>query len=215
VRWTGCLVRVTALVVCFSAFQAAAQTEQDEKMPFVTVRLPYGIVVEIPRAWRITAGAAKEVVEPTGVGDLDLSSLSLSDNNVLVRAIATPTNQPATMSVAFLPKTTLAASHERELASSELSAYDQALRRKVENFCQSQGIALLEWIGTRKERLHDALVVVSEYRRQGRGNLPLWEQVTTLPVADGLAVLTVSYSEHAGLPWRTVVLRIRSSFRVS
>jgi hypothetical protein len=206
---------VVALVVFFCAFQAAAQTEQSEELPFVTVRLPYGIVVEVPRAWRITAGTAKEAVPPTIAGDLDLSGLPLPDNNVLVKAVATPANQPATMSIAFLPQAKLATSQEKELLSGELAAYDQALRQKVDNVCKSQSIALLEWKGTRKEQLNDTLVVVSEYRRQGRENLPVWEQVTAVPTAGGLAVLTVSYSEPAGPPWQAVVLRIHSSLRVN
>jgi len=215
VNWGNGPAWVVALVVCFCAFQAVAQTAQGEELPFVTVRLPYHIVVEVPRAWRLTVGAAKEVVQPTNAGDLDLSSLPLPDNTVLVRAVATPTNQPAAMSMAFLPKTTLAAFQEKALASGELTAYDQALRQKVDDFCKSQGIALLEWQGTRKEQINDAFVVVSEYRRQGRENLPVWEQVTAIPAGNGLAVLTVSYSEPAGLPWRAVVMRIRSSLRVT
>jgi hypothetical protein len=206
---------IIALVVCFISFRAAAQTEQDEELPFVTVRLPYRVVVEVPRAWRITAGEAKEVVQPMGAGDLDLSGLPLSDSNVWVRAVATPANQPAAMSVAFLPKATLFASQKRELASGELTAYDQALRKKVDDLCKSQGIALLEWKGTRKEQLNGALVVVSEYRRQGREKLPVWEQVTAVPADSGLAVLTVSYSEPAGHPWRAVVMRIHSSLRIN
>jgi hypothetical protein len=74
---------------------------------------------------------------------------------------------------------------------------------------------LLEWRETRKDFLNDRVALVSEYRRRGQGTPVMWEQINTIPLDAGMMTLTVSYNEKAGLSWRSVVMRIRSSCRIN
>jgi hypothetical protein len=195
------------------AREAVAQTPQEGESLFVTLRLPYGISLEIPRAWRIVAGAAREALEAGEAGDLDLSRMPVPDSHVLLRANATPSDQPASLSVAFLPRAISDLQQGEELSPGEITAYDQQLRLKVENALRSQGIELLEWKGTRPDRLNGHFALVSEYRRRSREFPPMWEQVNALPVNGGMVVLSLAHSEQEGSLWRAVVMRIRSSFQ--
>jgi hypothetical protein len=210
------LSRVIALLLFLSiCSEAGAQTPREEETLYVTIHLPYGISVEIPRSWRIIVGETKEALETTVSGDIDLSRMHVPDSHVLLRANATPTDRPAWVSVALLPKVILTPAQAVKLSSGDLQDYDRDLRQSVESFLQSQKMELLEWHETRKDLLNEHLTLVSEYRRRGRNNLLVWEQINTIPLSAGMMTLTVAYNEQAGLPWRSVVMRIRSSCRVS
>lgn len=199
-----------SLLSCITAPQAATA----EETLFVTIRLPYGIAVEVPRSWRIVAGDAKEALEAGGAGEVELSRMSIPNTNLLLRANATPTDRPAWISVAFLSKALLTPAQAAELSPSGLKDYDRELHQKVESFLRGQGMELLEWRETRKDFLNDRLTLVSEYRRRGQGTSVMWEQINTIPLDTGTVTLTVSYNEKAGLPWRSVVMHIRSSCRI-
>lgn len=205
--------RVIALLLFLIALATAAQTPAEEAALFVTIHLPHSISVEIPRSWRIIAGEAKEALETGVAEDIDLSRMHIPDNNLLLRANATPTDRPAWTSVAFLPKAILTPAQAEKLSSSDLQDYDRKLRQSVESFLRSRGMELLEWGETHKDLLNDRITLVSEYRRRGRSNPLVWEQINTIPVSTGMVTLTVAYNE-AELPWRSVVMRIRSSCRV-
>lgn len=208
------LLHVIALGLFLICFTTATQATAEEETLFVTVHLPHGIKVEIPRAWRIVAGDAQEALETGGAKDIDLSHMPIPDNNILLRANATPADRPAWMSVAFLSKALLTPTQAAELSSSGLKDYDRELHQKVENFLHGQGMELVEWRETRKDFLKDRVTLVSEYRRRGQGTPVMWEQINTIPLDAGTMTLTVSYNEKAGPPWRSVVMRIRSSCRV-
>jgi len=134
---------------------------------------------------------------------------------LLLRANATPTDRPAWVSVAFLPRAILTPAQAAKLSPSDLQDYDRELRQSVESFLRSREMELVEWGETRKDLLNEHITLVSEYRRRGRSNPLVWEQINTIPLSAGMMTLTVAYNEQAGLPWRSVVMRIRSSCRVS
>ncbi|HJY80397.1 MAG TPA: hypothetical protein VKK81_04870 [Candidatus Binatia bacterium] len=210
------LSRVIALLLfLFIRSEAGAQTPREEGTLYITIHLPYGISVEVPRSWRIIAGEAKEALETAVPGDIDLSRIHVPDNNLLLKANATPTDRPAWVSVAFLPKAILTPARAEKMSSSDLQDYDRELRQSVESFLRRRGMELLEWRETHKDLLNDRITLVSEYRRRGRNNPLVWEQINTIPLSTGMITLTVAYNEQAGLPWRSVVMRIRSSCRVS
>src|SRR5262249_56447388 len=92
--------RVIVLVFFLAlAREAVAQTAQEEESPqtlqeegslFVTVSLPHAISLELPRSWRVVAGASREPVETGAAGDIDLSRMPLPASPVLPPADATP-----------------------------------------------------------------------------------------------------------------------------
>ena len=205
---------VMVLWLFLMASATATKALAEETTLFVTIHLPYDISVETPRSWRIIAGDAKEALQTEIAKDIDLSHMDIPDNNVLLRANATPADRPAWISVAFLSKAPLTPTQAAELSPSALKDYDQAVHQKVESFLRGQGVELLEWRETRKDFLNDRLALVAEYRRRGQGTAVVWEQINTIPLDTGTVTLTVSYNEKAGLSWRSVVMHIRSSCRI-
>src|SRR5262245_56401258 len=181
------LSHVIALLLFLSiCSEAGGQTPGEEETLYVTLHLPYGISVEIPRSWRLMVGETKEALETAVSGDIDLSHMHVPDSNVLLRANATPSDRPAWVSVAFLPKAVLTPAQAVKLSSGDLQDYDRNLRQRVESFLQSQKMELLEWHETRKDLLNEHLTLVSEYRRRGKNNLLVWEQINTIPLSAGM-----------------------------
>jgi len=205
---------LVALMLFLLVSDVASETLVEEP-PFITVRLPYGISVELPRSWRVLAGDAKETLDVPGQGDIDLSGMRPPDNNPLLRASATPADRPASMSVAFFPRVGLTPQQAAELSPGALADYDRELRRKVESSFKSQEVELLGWSGTRKDHLSGHVVLVSEYRRQNRGFPSTWEQINTIPLDKGVVILTIAHSEQTGSLWRSVIMRIRASWRMN
>jgi hypothetical protein len=174
----------------------------------------YGISVEVPRSWHIIAGETKDPVETAGVGVIDLSRMPVPGNNLLLKANATPADRPAWVSVAFLPKPFLSPDQVAKFSPTDLQDYDRELHQKVENFLQSRGMELWEWHGTRKDFLNDHMTLVSEYHRRARDTSVMWEQINTIPLNTGMVTLTVAYNV-VELPWRSVVMHIRSSCQIN
>jgi hypothetical protein len=214
-RQRNSLSRILALLFFLVVADATAQASQQEAPLFVAVHLPYGISVEIPRVWRMIVGDTKEIQEMGVSEDINVSDMPLPDNKVLFRAVATPADQPASMSVAFLPKALLTLPQAVDLSPGDLADYDRELRRQVESPFRNQGRELLEWGGTRKEHLNGRVTLVSEYRGRSPGNPAVWKQINMIPLNEGMVVLTVTHNEQAGLLWRSVVMRIRSSCRIN
>jgi hypothetical protein len=213
-RQESYLLRIVIFLIALLAADAAAETLPQEEPLFVVVRLPHGISLEVPRTWRMIVGDAKDPLQIPAPEDVDLSKMHLPDNIPLFRATATPTDRPASMSVAFFSKATLTLRQAEEMSPDALAAYDRELRRTVEGAFKRQEVEMLTWNGTRRDRLNGHLVLVSEYRRQSPGFPPTWEQVNTIPLERGMIILTVAHSEHAESFWRSVVKRIRDSCRV-
>jgi len=206
---------IGALVFFLFINELAAQPSQEEESLFLSVHLPYGISIEVPRSWRIVVGEGEKVLEPSVPGNLDLSDLRPLDNKVLFRAAATLADRPASMSVALFSKGMLTLQQAIELSPSGLADYDRALRHQIESAFKNQGVELLAWNGTYKERLNGRLALVSAYRRRSQESPAVWEQINAIPLDGRGMILTVALSEKAGSFWRSMVMRIRSSCRVN
>jgi hypothetical protein len=209
---TRLFILCTTLLGLLTFSSATAETLLDEDEPiFRSVRLPHGISVELPRSWRVFVGDNKEVLETAGSQALDLSHMTIPTSRALLRATATPADQPASIFVAYQAQSPFTPAQAAELTPAALADYDRDFRQTIEQQMHTQGITLVEWSGARQDRIGDRVVLVSEYLRKNRNAQSVREQINLIPLDHGMVLLSVTYNEHAGESWRAVVMRIRSS----
>lgn len=207
------------LVFCilglFATASASAETLLDENAPiFISIRLPYGLSVELPQSWQVFTGENKEALTTLGLAELDLSQMLVPASHALIRATATPADHPASIFIAYQSQSPITPTQAAELTATTLADYDPDLRNAVEQQMHPQGITLVEWSGTRQDQIDGQSVLVSEYLRKNPNTPTVREQINLIPLAYGMVLLSVTYNEQAGDSWRSMVMRIRSSCRI-
>jgi hypothetical protein len=203
-----------AQVVFAEPEEEARSLLPDDAPLFVSIRLPHGISIELPRSWRVVAGDVEQdlnALEAT----LDLTHIPAPANQTLLRGTATLADLPAAMTIAYLPRSAFPLSQASEASPAALADYDRGLRDSVESQLRERGITLLDWRGTYQDRLDGHFTLVSEYVRKSGPASAVREQVNMIQVSDAAVLLSVAYKEDAGDFWRSVVMRIRSSCRIA
>lgn len=193
----------------------SAETLLDDTTPiFLSVRLPYGISIELPQSWQVFIGENKEALLRKDSAELDLSQMAIPLSHALIRATATPADHPASIFIAYQPQSPLTPEQVTGLTDATLADYDRNFRSAVEQQMVGQGITLVEWNGTRQDQIDGHPVLVSEYLRKNPHSPPVKEQLNLIPLNRGVVLLSVTYNEQTGDSWRSVVMRIRASCRI-
>src|SRR5712692_3962061 len=200
---------------------AFLQTPRKAEESFVTVRLPHAISVDVPRSWNVMIGEEKKELDTLVQRTLDLSGITTLGGSLLAAKSPLHTTW-AFMEVRVTFENTYTQSVTANMSQTELEAYDSYLRLVTENISKSLGEEILEWFGTKKDRLNGLTVLVTEYKRTpppdpstvrpSRG--PVRVQVNVVPLGDKDIGLTVSYTATEAAKWQPILRHLRSSFRI-
>lgn len=214
-RMTQCFSSLLFLLSFCCLPVVLAETLLDEATPiFITVRLPHGLSVEVPRSWRVRVGHTSTDLELGAATTLDLSRMEIPADHTLLRATATPADRPASISIAYLPQSTVSRADMTQLSPAALAEYDNGLRHTVETQLRARGVVVLEWTDTRQEQFASQAALVSEYQRKTQQAAVFKEQVNLIPRENGAVLFLLAYNEQAGDSWRSMAMRIRASCKI-
>jgi hypothetical protein len=180
---------------------------------FVTVDLPEGVTIEVPRSWR-RLGAAEEEMIATGVSaGLDVMGLSdRGQNRVLLNTVAVPATMFALVRVSVdppVPRDEIDGFSEADLRGLSLQ-----MRPLMEQMTRLGGERLLEYYGVRTDLVAGQPTVVTEYRRTGRDG-PVLVQINQIFVSTRTIVVQLSYREREQAVWKPILARVRASIRLA
>jgi len=183
---------------------------------FVTIRLPHGVQIELPRNWdalsnnqRITLDSSVQSrIERAGIFDAS------SDLNFGANYYDEAGKTAAIMNVRYYPNLDISQTEARASGPSDISELDNALRESMLEAGQIYGFSVLAWNGTVKQVINGATAFVTEYKRSplnDNGNF----KVRLVRVFNGgkSFTMTVSYRENQEYLLRPICDRIISSLR--
>lgn len=187
-------IAYSLLVGVSLSFANIATAQAPKVSSYVLVRLPQGVILRMPRNWRvltddsrITLEAATEALESSINAESLPSTLpfaaSYYDGN---RATA------GMLNVRYYPENTVTQSDVRSMLPSELKALDGELRSGLSSSAKASGNKLLEWRGTKAVDIDGLRFLVSEYRRSSPRQKSF--RVRLVRLLDGARSLTVTVS---------------------
>jgi len=184
---------------------------------FVTVRLPHGVQIEIPRNWQILSAnqritldtAVQSRAEPAGLfyasSDLNFAANYYDNNGKTV----------ALLNFRFYPEVTVTQKEVRASTQADIQELDAALQESMRQSNKIYGISILAWNGTKKQIINGATAFVSEYKRSPiNGNGICLVRLIRILNAGKSFTLTVSYRVDQEYLLRPICDRIISSLHI-
>lgn len=201
-------------IVLIGPVTAHAQTNENK---FVTLRFPHGITMDAPRSWRAVSADENEVVLTALQATLDLTGIKRTEKQSVTLLKANPKLQQLYAYVKLSEKTgEFMDQKASEITSeAELKKIDETWLADVKKMNQLTGMKIVEWKGTRKEKINGKWAIVTEYRREDReGHGPVWCQINAIHLRDRCVTLTLSFREREEVVLKPVILRMRSSLKI-
>lgn len=216
------LVSLTDSSECqgLTSLQAAWATREPATGSFVTLTLPEGLEIKIPKSWSLIVGDYKRELDNMVQRTLDLSGIA-ARTGTLVSASSPRSTAWAYAEVRVAIENTYSQTQVRNLTPSDIAAYDVLAQRTLETMLQNLGGRILKWYGTRRDSISGHTCLISEYRRSepsGGQKIrpeggPVRGQIVYFPLGSRSVSLTLSYTDLGDPPaWRATVDQIRASF---
>jgi hypothetical protein len=186
---------------------------------YVTVQLPKGISIDIPRNWialsnneKIDLSAFSEAITK-GIVDLDwgFEILHFAANYYNKQGLT-----EALVNLRYYPDSELSQKDVEDMSDLIIEITDMQMERDMRKMLKKAGSSILEWKGFRKERIGNLIALVTEYRRRsplggsGRVRLMMFHN------EESSFHMTVSYHDkkHNSFMLKAITDKIISSLSV-
>lgn len=204
---------VAILAIGIAVFSTSRSVATAERGNFISLRLPTGVSVDVPRTWTVLDSDGRVLIETSVQAIFDLSRLPLVAGKPLILA-RSPAPTYASMNLVVSPGPTETQAELKGLSVAQIRAEDELTREAIKVMSTHAGWRLVEWLGTRRETLDKHLALLSEYRRQFPGKPIVRVQIYAVPLGTESLALTLEYREDERGLWYPVIARIHKSFRV-
>jgi len=155
VREIGCATLLVA--VAFIPASATAAATQN----FVTVTLPKGVSIELPRNWVVLSNNQQITLDTSVESRLDLSGI-----NKLPSELAFAANlyddrgrTLAILNIRYYPELGLSQADARRVTSQDLKELDSELKQNITKAVQSLGMSITSWNGTTKAEIIESRII--------------------------------------------------------
>lgn len=182
---------------------------------FALVKLPLGIIIEVPKNWRLLDGDFNTTIETAGEAVLNLAGIKLPTGQK-VNLFRANSNPPTTYAGIAINATDSDIPPAELLSASDAEIRELAplMHQMLDQGFAAQNFSVIRFDGVRREIFdgHPALVI--EYVRSGPQG-PVVVQMTRLFIGDKEMSLNLSYRQSEASVWKPIVDHMRSTFRVS
>jgi len=183
---------------------------------FVSVRLPHGVQIELPRNWEALSKNQRITLDSSVQSRNERAGLfdASSDLNFGANYYDEAGKTAAIMNVRYYPNLDVSQTEARASGPSDISELDSALRESMLEAGQIYGFSVLAWNGTVKQVINGVTAFVTEYKRSPLNNNGNFK-VRLVRVFNGgkSFTMTVSYRENQEYLLRPICDRIISSLR--
>lgn len=184
---------------------------------FITIKLPNGVGVDIPRNWQVATNDQRITLDTTVESQLDLSSLPKATSDLgFVAGYFDDAGDKAKVNVRYYPDTKVTQDTVRRASPKEIVGFDAALKQSMYGAMKAFGGTILYWGGTRKQDSAGRLALLTEYRRSANPGEQGSFNVRLIRILDGPRsfTLTVSYNETYAPIFKPICDRIISSLKI-
>lgn len=179
---------------------------------FAQVTLPRGIELQIPKGWWLLSADHIRVIQTTVEAAMDLSGIGLPDGQEtnLIAANSMPRSTYAAVRVDSTIPPSVAPSEFASITAADVRELQTEIRQNLQKLLPLQGSQLIEFFGSRIEKISDHPAIVTEYRRTGLKG-PVFVQINQIFTSSQEIRIALSYRESEVALWNPVVGKIRQS----
>ncbi len=194
----------------------ASQTaEAQSPSNFVPIKLPRGIDLQIPKGWWLLGADYNQAIQASAEAAMDLSGIGLPRGREtnLIAANSMPRSTYAAVRVDSTIPPSVASSAFTSITATDVRELQTDMRQNLEKILPLQGNQLIEFFGSRIEKISGYPAIVTEYRRTGpKGSV--FVQINQIFTANQEIRINLSYRESEVALWKPVMGKIRQSIAV-
>lgn len=179
---------------------------------FAPVTLPRGIELQIPKGWWLLSADHNRVIQTSVEAAMDLSGIGLPDGQEtnLIAANSMPRSTYAAVRVDSTIPPSVAPSGFASITAADIRELQTEMRQNLQKLLPLQGNQLVEFFGSRIEKISGYPAIVTEYRRTGPKG-PVFVQINQVFTSNQEIRINLSYRESEVALWKPVVGKIRQS----
>lgn len=213
VRYLGWFERTLVLLVVLLIL--SSQTIADNSSNFASVKLPRGIELQIPKGWWLLGADHNRIIQTAVEAVMDLSGIGLPDGQEtnLIAANSMPRSTYAAIRVDSTIPPSVAPSKFSSFIPADVRELQSDIRQTLQKLLPLQGSQLIEFLGSRIEKISGHPAIVTEYRRTGPKG-PVFVQSNQIFTPSQEIRINLSYRESEVALWKPVVGKIRNSIVV-
>ncbi|MGI8923455.1 MAG: hypothetical protein ACR2HJ_05355 [Fimbriimonadales bacterium] len=184
---------------------------------FVTVKLPRGVSVELPKNWIVLSSNQRITLDTYVESALDLSGTE-QEPSELPFAANLYDDRGRTIGIVnirYYPQLELTQSDARATTASETQELDSVSKAQMIAEMPTFNLRVNSWLGTTKSEINGVTAFITEYRRAAKGVAGDFRvRLVRVFSAERSFTLTVSYAETSAIPIRPIADRIIASLRL-
>ena len=213
VRYHGWVTQTLFLLASFFILSSSAVADKNSN--FAPVKLPRGIELQIPKGWWLLGADHNRVIQTSVEAAMDLSGIGLSDGREtnLIAANSMPRSTYAAVRVDSTIPPSVSPAEFSSITPADIRELQTEMRQNLQKLLLLQGNQLIEFFGTRIEKISGHPAIVTEYRRTGPKG-PVFVQITQIFTSSQEIRINLSYRESEVALWKPVVGKIRQSIAV-
>lgn len=179
---------------------------------FAPVTLPRGIELQIPKGWWLLSADHNRLIQTSVEAAMDLSGIGLPDGQEtnLISANSMPRSTYAAVRVDSTIPPSVAPSAFASFTAADIRELQTEMRQNLQKLLPLQGNQLIEFFGSRIEKISGHPAIVTEYRRTGPKG-PVFVQINLVFTSSQEIRINLSYRESEVALWKPVVGKIRQS----
>jgi len=199
-------------LLCFFVLLPLQTTYAQSVSQFSPVKLPRGIELQIPKGWWLLSADHNRVIQTSVEAAMDLSGIGLPDGQEtnLIAANSMPRSTYAAVRVDSTIPSSVAPSEFASFTAADVRELQIEIRQTLQKLLPLQGIQLIEFLGSRIEKISGHPAIVTEYRRTGPKG-PVLVQINQIFTSSQEIRIILSYRESEVALWKPVVGKIRQS----
>lgn len=179
---------------------------------FSTVTLPRGIELQIPKSWWLLGADYKQLIDTSVEAAMDLSGIGLQDGQEtnLISANSMPRSTYAAVRIDSITPVSFPPSMFSSITPADIREFDIEMRKDLQALLPQQGLQLIEFLGSRIDKISSYPALVTEYRRTGPKG-PVIVQINQIFTDSQDIRINLSYRESEVVIWKPVIGKIRQS----
>lgn len=185
---------------------------------FVTVTLPRGVSIELPRNWVVLSNNQRITLDTFVESGLDLSGIQTPPSELPFAAnhYDDRGRTLAIFNIRYYPELGLSQADARAATSQDVKELDSGLKENMIKEMQALGMSITSWSGTTKAEINGITTFVTDYRRASlRGAGTFRVRLVRVFAGNESFTLTVSYLESASVLLQPITDRIIKSLKLA
>jgi len=183
---------------------------------FVSMKLPRGIELQIPRGWWLLGADENRLIDTSVEAAIDLSGIGTPEGKRvnLIAAHSMPKSTYAAVRVSSTIPPSATPAELSSMAPRDIKEIQLEIQKMLKKLLPLQGCELIKFFGSRIEKISGYPAIVTEYRRSGPKG-PVLVQASQIFTPSQEIQINLSYRESETGLWKPVIGKIQKSIVVT